>query len=165
MPISTDKGILIGMIVFQPQRPRQTYFKQHLHPDEKPYFIKGKHQSLLSERKIALAICYEISIPEHIQQADKDGAKIYLASVAKTVEGMTKAIDTLADIAKKYSMTVLVSNCVGECEGKTAGGRSSVWDSKGSLRDQLNETGEGLLIFDTDTQEIIKEQKEFSFSK
>jgi predicted amidohydrolase len=62
-------------------------------------------------------------------------------------------------------MTVLVSNCVSECEGKRAGGRSSVWNNKGVLLEQLNDKDEGLLIFDTDTHEVIKWQKEYSFSK
>ena len=36
IPIKSDKGILIGMIIFRPLQPRQTYFKQYLHPDEEP---------------------------------------------------------------------------------------------------------------------------------
>jgi predicted amidohydrolase len=164
MPIRSDKGILIGMIIFQPQRPRQTYFKQYLHPDEEPYFINGPYQKVLEEvsEKLALAVCYEISVPEHAEQAHKNGADIYIASVAKTVDGVNKAMDTLSDIAKKYSMTMLLSNCVGECEGKEAGGRSSVWNNKGVLLEQLNDTDEGMLIFDTKTQEVIKEQKKYS---
>ncbi|HEV8506521.1 MAG TPA: carbon-nitrogen hydrolase family protein [Chitinophagaceae bacterium] len=165
MPIKTDHGVLIGMIIFQPRLPREIYFKQHLHPDEESHFIHGTYQPALSKKKIAIAICYEISIPVHSEQAYKNGATIYIASVAKTVDGMTKALNTLSATAEKYSLSVLVSNCVGECEGKKAGGRSSVWDSKGRLLAQLNETDEGLLIFDTDTKELIKRQKEHSFSK
>ena len=112
--------------------------------------------------KLALAVCYEISVPEHAEQAYKNGANIYIASVAKTVSGVSKAVNTLSDIAKKYPMTVLLSNCVGECEGKQAGGRSSVWNNKGALLEQLNDNDEGMLIFDTKTQEVIKEQKKYS---
>jgi predicted amidohydrolase len=165
MPIRSEQGILIAMIVFQPKQPRETYFKQYLHLDEELYFIKGTFRSVLNERKIALAICYEISVPEHAGQAHKNGSMVYLASVAKTVNGMNKAIDTLSTTAKKYSMPVLLSNCVGECEGKKAGGRSSVWNNKGELLAQLNENDEGLVIFDTDTEEIIKKQKKYSLSK
>jgi len=165
MPIKTDEGILIGMIIFRPLQPREIYFKQHIHPDEEPYFIKGPYQPVLSRTNTALAICYEISIPAHAEQAYENGAGIYIASVAKTVDGMNKAINTLSATAKKYSMVVLLSNCVGECEGKKAGGRSSAWNNKGLLLAQLSDTDEGLLIFDTDTHGIIKEQKEYSFSK
>jgi predicted amidohydrolase len=127
IPIRSGKGILIGMIIFQPFQPRQTYFKQYLHPDEEPYFMKGPSQKVLEgiNDHIALAICYEISVPEHVRRAHENGAKIYVASVAKTVDGIEKAFGTLAATAKKYSMVVLVSNCVGECEGKEAGGRSA----------------------------------------
>jgi predicted amidohydrolase len=165
MPIKTDKGIMIGMIIFQPDQPRQTYFKQYIHADEEPYFINGIYRSVLSESKIAMAICYEISVPRHAEQAHKNGAKMYIASVAKTVAGVEKAIETLSGTAKKYSMTVLMSNCVGMNDGVECGGRTSAWNDQGILLEQLNDKDEGLLIFDTDNQGIIKVQKEFSFSK
>jgi predicted amidohydrolase len=162
MPIRGDKGIMIGMIIFQPFQPPQTYFKQYIHPDEEPYFIKGTHQSVLSTEKIAIAVCYEISIPKHAEQAYKDGARIYIASVAKTVAGVEKAIETLSGTAQKYSMAVLMSNCVGMNDGIECGGRTSAWNDQGILLEQLNDRDEGFIIFDTSTQEIIKEQKEYS---
>jgi predicted amidohydrolase len=164
IPVRSDKGVQIGMILFRPFQSRQTYFKQYLHPDEEPYFMKGPPQKVLDgvNDHIALAICYEISVPEHTQRAYENGAKIYVASVAKTAGGMEKAFGTLAATAKKYSMVVLVSNCVGECEGKEAGGRSAIWNDKGILLEQLNDKDEGIIIFDTSTQEISKEQKEYS---
>src|SRR5688572_23484892 len=39
VPVKSDAGILISMIVFQPQKPRLIYSKQHIHPDEEPYFV------------------------------------------------------------------------------------------------------------------------------
>jgi predicted amidohydrolase len=165
MPIKTDQGILIGMIIFQPRQPRQTYFKQHIHPDEEPYFINGTYQPVLVARNIALAICFEISVPEHAEQAYKNEAKIYVASVAKTATGVEKAIEILSETAKKYSMTVFMSNCVGMNDGSECGGRSSIWNHKGVLMEQLNDRDEGLIIFDTDTQEIIKETRVFRLTK
>ena len=115
--------------------------------------MKGPSQKVLEgvNDHIALAICYEISVSEHAQRAHENGAEIYIASVAKTVGGMEKAFGTLAATAKKYSMVVLVSNCVGECEGKEAGGRSAIWNDKGTLLEQLNDKDEGIIIFDTNT--------------
>jgi predicted amidohydrolase len=130
MPIKTNSGVLIGMIIFQPHAPRQTYVKQHIHPDEEPYFINGMYQPVLASTKIAMAICYEISIPAHAEQAYKSEAQIYIASVAKTVTGVGKAIETLSETAKKYSMVILMSNCVGINDGVECGGRSSVWNNK-----------------------------------
>lgn len=165
MPIRTNSGVLIGMIIFQPHQPIQTYFKQHIHPDEELYFINGTYQPVLASTKIAMAICYEISIQAHAEQAYKSDAQIYIASVAKTVTGVGKAIETLSETAKKYSMVVLMSNCVGVNDGVECGGRSSIWNKKGTLMEQLSDSDEGLIIFNTDTEEIIKVQKEFSFSK
>jgi len=164
-PMKTDRGISIVMIIFQPYQERETYFKQHIHPDEERYFINGLYRPVLSGNKIGMAICYEISVPAHAEQAHKNGAETYIASVAKTVAGVEKAIESLSETAKRYSMTVLMSNCVGINDGAECGGRSSVWNDKGILLEQLNDKDEGMIIFDTDTQKTIKMQKEFSLNR
>jgi predicted amidohydrolase len=158
MPVKTDQGILIGMIIFQPRKPRQVYCKQHLHSDEYPYFISGREQVFLSgnKYKIALSICYELSVPEHAENAFKAGADIYIASVAKTADGVEKAGKALSVIAKKYSMTVLMSNCTGHCDNFESAGTSSVWNNKGVLAGQLDTINAGILIFDTDTQRLTE---------
>ena len=154
MPTKTNSGVLISMIIFQPHKPRHTYSKQYLHQDEHPYFINASQQAVLEERKnkIALAICYELSVPEHSENASKSGAEIYIASVAKSVSGVEKAVKSLSEIAGKYSMTVLMSNCIGHCDDFECGGKTSVWNSKGLLIAQLNDKDEGIIILDTDTQ-------------
>jgi len=158
MPLKTDKGILISMIIFEPNKPRQVYYKQHLHEDEFPYFICGEKKEPLGENKIAVAICYELSVPEHAKNAYRTGSEIYLVSVAKSVSGVEKAVKTLSETAKKYSMTVLMSNCVGHCDNFDCGGKTSIWNNKGTLLGQLDDTNEGILIIDTTTQVIMKEQ-------
>src|SRR6185436_17876670 len=62
MPIGTNWGVQIGMIIFQPGKAREVYAKQHLHSDELPYFVNGEEQFYLNSdnHKIALAICYEL---------------------------------------------------------------------------------------------------------
>lgn len=158
MPINNDTGITISLVIFQPHQPRELYSKQFLHEDEFPFFVHAGPQSLSLQKKhdIAMAICYEISVPEHAQNAHANGARIYLASVAKTIPGVEKAITGLSETARKYSMTVLMANCVGHCDDFDCGGRSSVWNDKGELLGQLNATDEGLLIFDTEKQELIQ---------
>jgi len=156
MPLKNGKGVSIAMIIFQPNKQRRTYFKQHLHKDEFPYFIEGQGQAPLAENKTALAICYELSVPEHSENASKDGAEIYIASVAKSVGGVEKAISTLAEIARKYSMTVLMANCVGYCDNFACGGKTSIWNNKGTLAGQLNDRSEGILIIDTNTQKAFE---------
>ncbi len=53
-------------------------------------------------------------------------------------------------------MTVIMSNCVGYCDNFESGGKSSAWNNKGVLAGQLNDRDEGILIFDTGTQEITE---------
>jgi len=156
MPVKSNEGILVSMLIFQPGTQRQIYSKQHLHADEYPYFVNGKNPALLIENNISFAICYELSLPEHSQNAFKIGTEIYIASVAKTADGVGKASKSLSAIAGKYSMTVVMSNCVGYCDNFESGGKSSIWNNKGSLAGQLNDIDEGLIIIDTGTQEITE---------
>ncbi|WP_247236200.1 carbon-nitrogen hydrolase family protein [Telluribacter sp. SYSU D00476] len=159
VPTRSDKGLHISLVVFQPQQDRQLYCKRYLHPDEYPYFVSGTSTTRLSglHGRMALAICYELSVPRHAEEASRQGASIYLASVAKSVEGVGKAHPRLAEIASTYSMTTLMANSVGYCDTFTCGGRSAIWNSAGKRVGQLDDTSEGLLIYDTDTEEVITE--------
>ncbi|MCW3119050.1 MAG: carbon-nitrogen hydrolase family protein [Chitinophagaceae bacterium] len=160
IPIKNNTGICISMVIFQPHKTRQLYSKKYLHPDEEEFFISGQSSVDLTGNKIniALAICYEISVPAHPENAFKRGAAIYIASVAKSVTGVDKAIESLSGIAGKYSMTVLLSNCVGHCDNFESGGKTSILDNKGKLLGQLDDSHEGILLIDTDTQEIRKSE-------
>ncbi len=64
VPTKCYTDTCISMILFQPQRARQTYSKKYLHADEEEYFCSGKSSTNLIESKtnIALAICYELSV-------------------------------------------------------------------------------------------------------
>jgi len=158
MPIRSENGIFIGMIIFQPNVIRQLYCKQHLHADEIPYFIPGNKQVYLEEgkNKLAFSICYELSVPEHAANVNKNGANIYISSVAKTEDGVSKAIQTLSTTAKQYSMMVIMSNCIGHCDNFDCGGKSSAWNNEGELIGQLDDSTEGVLILDTVTGQVVK---------
>lgn len=157
MPLQTAGGITISMIIFQPAKNREVYSKQYLHADEEPFFVNGQNASGLLDEKtnLALAICYELSVPVHAEAAFQKGAGIYLASVAKSREGMEKAIERLTTVAKQYSMLTMLVNCVGVNDGVLCGGRSSAWNKEGNLLGQLNDNREGLLFVDTETEETI----------
>ncbi|PKB16747.1 carbon-nitrogen hydrolase family protein [Flavobacterium sp. 5] len=157
VPTKTDLGIQISMVIFQPNMERQTYSKQQLHVDEFPYFINGEKQIILSvdNVNIAPAICYESMHFDHPDYASKLGAEIYLTSVAKTQNGVDNAILHYPSIAKKFGMPVLMSNCVGYCDNFESVGQSAVWTKQGNLIGQLDDKHEGILIFDTETEEVI----------
>ena len=59
LPTATESDILISMIIFEPNNPRQTYSKQEIHTDELPNFKNGISQVIIktNDKKIALAIC------------------------------------------------------------------------------------------------------------
>lgn len=147
----------ISLVIFRPNQPRHTYSKQYLFPDEEPFFVHGPASTGLIGKppNIALAICYEISVPQHAKDAFKNDAKFYLASVAKSVNGVEHAHKRLLEIARQYRMTALMSNCVGMANGAECAGQSAVWNNKGLLLGQLDNKNEGILIFDTDTQESL----------
>ncbi len=156
MPLSQSEGESISLILFLPHQPRQVYSKYYLHADELPFFVSGPNllPLQLQNQSVALAICYELSIPEHAQQSAALGATIYLASVAKSASGVEKVHQRLAEIAQTHSMTVLMSNCLGPNDDFIGAGQSAVWNAKGELLAQLNDSDEGLLLLDTKTNTV-----------
>ncbi|WP_041264840.1 carbon-nitrogen hydrolase family protein [Bernardetia litoralis] len=149
--------IKISMAIFQPNQSKKFYSKQQLHDDELPYFEKGNKQLILNINtlKLAPAICYESLQNNHAHTASTLGANIYIASVAKSENGFTKAISHYSKIAKIYSMPVLMANSIGFCDNFLSVGKSSVWTKDGVLVKQLNDKNEGILIFDTKNENII----------
>ncbi|MBL0740775.1 carbon-nitrogen hydrolase family protein [Chryseolinea lacunae] len=158
VPTQNTTAPSISMILFQPKKARQTYSKKYLHADEDPFFVSGPNYTDLSvkDTAVALAICYELSVPEHAEHALKNGAGVYIASVAKSATGVEKASKSLSDIARKYFVPVLMANAVGQSDDFMSTGNSSVWNSRGQLLKQLDDTREGLLVFDTETQNVIE---------
>ncbi|WP_186755816.1 carbon-nitrogen hydrolase family protein [Echinicola salinicaeni] len=160
IPFKTPLGINIGMVIFQPNQSRIIYSKQRLHADELPYFIEGKEQVVLNVKntKIAPAICYESLLEEHAENAKKLGAEIYMASVAKSQNGIKKAYAHYPKIAKQFSIPVLLANCIGYCDNYLSAGQSAVWNKEGEILGRLEKDREGLLIFDPETEEVIKKE-------
>ena len=150
-PTPGGSGVRISMLVFQPNAARIVYSKQHLHADELPYFVAGDGQVTLPSGKdvVAPAICYESLIEAHCAQAVELGATLYVASVAKSANGVAKADAHYPAIARKYSVPVLMANCVGACDGFEAVGGSAVWNANGDLLARLPGQGEGGLLFDS----------------
>lgn len=157
VPTQTKTLPNISMILFRPNEPGEIYSKKYLHSDEEPFFVSGANAAnlVIDNTNIAPVICYELSVPVHSENAHRNGANVYIASVAKTVTGMEKAAETLSGIAKKYEMTVLISNCVGPCDNFESAGKSAIWNNKGQLLAQLDDNSEGILMIDTSTQEVI----------
>ncbi|WP_199535481.1 carbon-nitrogen hydrolase family protein [Rhodohalobacter sp. SW132] len=156
LPTTNGSDIFISMIFLKPGGNRSIYSKQILHTDEKPTFSKGDESFMLTiqGKNIAPAICYESLQTDHAHDAFERGADIYLASVEKSQNGLDKARIHYRKIAQKYSMPVLMVNCIGFCDDFESAGQTSAWNSNGELLDILDEDREGLLIFDTITESV-----------
>lgn len=150
LPIRSAKGTSIGLVIFQPGKERECYTKQYLHADEFPYFVAGERMHYLEVKgeKIALAICYELSVIDHVTRAHSDGATLYVASVAKTREGLANSAIQLPVHASKFNIPILMANSVGPADHFIGAGGSAAWNRKGELCEYLGEE-EGLLIIDT----------------
>jgi len=153
-PLKVKNFIHIAMLIFQPSKPVLTYSKQILHNDEKTYFVEGDNHMVFEfgKHKIAPAICYESLQMEHLKNSIQQGADIYIASVAKSQKGIDKAQAYFPIAAKEYSIPILMSNCIGKCDNFESAGQSAVWDMDGNKIDQLSDSEEGILIFDTENK-------------
>ena len=158
IPVRNDGGICISMIVFQPHHSRMVYSKEYLHPDEEDFFIPGKNIPVLKvdTTNMALAICYEISVPQHVDQAFNHGAEIYIASVAKFERGIDAALKRLSEIAYQKSAIVMMANCVGNSDGNICAGKSTVCNKEGKRIAELNAEQEGIIVVDTGTETAIE---------
>jgi predicted amidohydrolase len=157
MPTAGIRKPRISMLIFQPGKPLQVYSKQLLHPDELPFFEAGEKQVVLAVNNnlIAPAICYESLQPDHSAQACQLGATIYLASVAKSQQGIERAMAHFPQIARSLKMQVLMVNSIGICDNFQAVGKSTVWANDGKILGQLTSDEEGILIYDTETNQVV----------
>ena len=148
MPLKVAKGIVIGLLIFQPNTPRTTYAKQILHADELPYFVAGEKQVLIEikDHRIAFGICYEALQRHHFLKARQVGATIYLASVAKPERGIKKAYAHFSETAAEFSTSILMVNSVGFCDNFRAAGQSAFWDQRGQQIAQLDDHRPGTLL-------------------
>ncbi|GAA3628979.1 carbon-nitrogen hydrolase family protein [Flavivirga jejuensis] len=167
LPTKSETGICISMILFQPNKSRMTYSKEFLHPGEEIHFVAGKNLPPITfkNNKLAFAICYETSIPEHSEKAFKNGANVYIASVLNSVNGVNKDINRISDISKKYEMVAVMTNFIGKSGNYDCAGKSSIWNNKGVLIEQLDNSKEGIAIVDTNTQKTIKIQLDKTIDK
>ncbi|MFY0674054.1 MAG: GNAT family N-acetyltransferase [Bacteroidia bacterium] len=160
MPTRAKDGVHISMLIFKPKAAPTVYCKQMLHDDELPYFVCGQRQTILDFKgtKIGFGICYETLQREHFANAKKLGADIYIASVAKPKGGVEKAYKHFPKMAAEFNTPILMSNCIGPCDNFIGTGQSAVWSENGEILAQLDGENEGLLVYDSNTIQVEKEQ-------
>lgn len=153
VPMRTESGVEISMVVFQPKRMRCSYSKQQLHPDEQAFFIAGRESALFTVAglRVAPAICFESLQADHAQQAAAAGAQVYFSSVAKSAKGIAAVKAHYPLIAQCHGFTVIMANSVGPADDFTTAGQSGVWKSDGEPLCVAGESVEALVMFDTRT--------------
>lgn len=152
-PLKRDKGITISLLIFQPHQTLEVYSKRFLHEDEEPFFVpENCPYQLHTSKRIALAICYEISVEAHFNSFSNDAIDIYLASVAKTATGSVQAHERLSQVARDHQIMTMMSNCVGPCGGVICTGQSAAWNTRGKLLGSLTHDGPGILLINTEDQ-------------
>ncbi|HZR05962.1 MAG TPA: carbon-nitrogen hydrolase family protein [Candidatus Udaeobacter sp.] len=160
VPTLANNGTHISQLYFQPGKPREMYSKVFLHSSEEGYFVRGDRYINLGidDTNIAPAICYELSVREHAKRAAASGADIYAVSVVE--EKIERAIKRLTNVATEHSMTVMMANAIGKPGVYECPGKSSIWSNKGRQVGQLDDSHEGIFVFDTDTGETTKREIE-----
>ncbi len=158
VPLHSASAPQIGQVMFHSDGSSTHYAKKYLHPDEISFFAVGRVSPMvtLENLNLGLAICYEISREEHMEDIISQGADIIIAPVAKSLEGVTAAHSRLSAIAKKHNTPVLMSNCVGPSDNFLAAGQSAVWGPDGQLLQILGEKEEGVLILNTEKNSCEK---------
>lgn len=152
-PVQLKDGIGIGLTLVQANQAPSTYCKRYLHVDEEPYFTKGTEEVVWPlEERIAPAICYESTLAVHHQEAKKMQPSIYLASVAKSAAGLTKAQALYTNISRDHKWWTLLVNMVGTADNFIGAGGSAVWDTRGNKIASLDNE-EALLCIDTITRD------------
>ncbi len=148
-PIMLNSGLHIGSFILYPDGSVSIYAKQFLHSGEEKFFKSSfdYNPSIeLDGEKISLAICADIDIPLHPENAWKNRSTTYMASIFYTPKGIATAHDLLRGYAMKYSMNVLLANYCGKSWGLEAGGKTAFWTSQGDLIAALDGSCSGLLV-------------------
>ena len=157
VPCHSDGGIGIGQVLLRPNGQRELFLKKHLHSEERPFFVCGNRQEscqvTVGNARLGLAICFEITKDTHIAQALSPDVCCLVACVAKTPAGIGRAHQRLSEIAKRYERPVIVSNFAHSDSIIESGGGSSAFDSKGKQLCEMDESVEGLLLFDIEHQQ------------
>jgi predicted amidohydrolase len=160
-PARIESRLHIAAFIFRPDRTTTLYTKHHLGafgesarcdgivpPAESTVFHAGDRSPLIqfAGSTAAVAICADIAIPSHSQQAAQRGAKVYIASMFVIPSDFEGDSEKLRAYARQHAMVVALANFGCATGGLAAAGRSSVWSEKGELVAQLSPTGAGVAV-------------------
>jgi len=123
------------------------YDNQHLDREETGLFRSGREGCTfeLGGWRLALGICYDATFPEHARAAALAGAHAYLCPSSHERRSVVHAAR-----AFENTMYVVLSNHLGEADGRQLCGHSAVYDPEGTLLADAGPSEEGLAVADFD---------------
>ena len=147
-PVPSPQGLHIGAIILGPHQAPKTHFKVHLHPGEEGTFTPGlpKPPLRLGPETVGLAICADITHPEHVRSAAAQRATIYAAGCFLTPKGYLPDTTLLRGYAAAYGLAVLMANFGAPSSGWASAGRSAIWQPRGELVVEGPPAGAAILL-------------------
>ncbi|WP_280882302.1 carbon-nitrogen hydrolase family protein [Streptomyces pseudovenezuelae] len=133
------------------------YDKENLwHADEAALFRPGRAGGCLEVDgwRLGIAICYDMSFPEHARSATAAGAHAYLCSSAFAAGNEPRAAVYMAARALENTVYSVFVNPVGGPLGRPAAGGSAVHGPDGAIVTQAHGVREQTLLTDLDPAAI-----------
>lgn len=129
-PVVEGEPPAIGAWVLGPDGSVGLYRKRYLHDTEARFASAGAEDTqvrLLAGEPTGLAVCADITHPEHAQAAHDAGAALYAAGALISQKGYGPESAMLQGYAQNHDMAVLLANYSGETGGYASAGKSAFW--------------------------------------
>lgn len=134
VPVEQGERPAIGAWVLAADGGTALYRKRHLHSGEESFASPGADDAqvyLLAGEPTGMAVCADITRPEHARAARGAGASLYAAGVLISHKGYGPESALLQGYARDHGMAVLLANYSGSSGGYASAGRSAVWEPGG----------------------------------
>jgi len=147
-PTHSPIGLQISSLCWMPGQPGRIHGKEYLHPGEEATFVPGRGGEPLrvGAELVALAICADVTHPEHAGNAAACGATVYAASCFLPPEGYRADARLLELYARQHRLLVLMANSGAPIADWASAGRSAIWDDCGEVLARAPAAGEALVL-------------------
>jgi predicted amidohydrolase len=144
---SEDSRTLSALVVDRSGTVVARYDKQHLDHTERDVFRPGRNGCIVAvgDWRLSLGICYDATFPEHARAAALAGAHGYLCPSSHRERSIVHPARALEN-----TMYVVLSNHLGEADGRRLCGHSAIYDPEGKLLADAGPDEEGLALADFD---------------
>jgi predicted amidohydrolase len=129
------------------------YDKHHVDRSERDLFRPGDAACAVEVGgwRLAIGICYDGTFPEHARAAALAGAHGYLCPVSHTERSVVHQAR-----ARENTIYVVLSNHLGEADGRRLCGHSAIWGPNGELLADAGAGEEGLAVADFDAEALAR---------